>query len=381
MRLAVWSLAVVLLLESSVAADDAPKAEAVVSAAVTKALDYLAGELIADPTYEKDRSRAFYAPIIHAPLGGLALLAGGSTRVAGPHAAELRTVLAYVMKHGGVRKPQMDAINKAVRGNICSLTHNAGFSAMFLAQLLESESKQTKKPAATGLTEPLVSTAKIRKRLRLCCKTLEELQRENGGWQHGSGGANPLGYTHLMAATVTAMNGLAMAQQVGEKVRAATLARGLAYVRKATSGGHVGYAVGNKGSFSAGRNAAVLQLFTRLGLAKDKLMKPIRESLIQNLGKVGTGHGSPTWHLFYVGLALPTLGSKAVQAFDGLYRERLLRGQQEDGSIQAPGPKPGKKDEENKVWGALYTTPVIVLALLAPSQPDLLLYDFDRRVR
>jgi len=72
-------------------AEDRSSAEEPVSAAAGKALDFLAAELKADPTYEKSRPRAFYAPILYAPLGGLAFLAGGSTRVAGPHAAGLRT--------------------------------------------------------------------------------------------------------------------------------------------------------------------------------------------------------------------------------------------------------------------------------------------------
>jgi len=352
-----------------------PLHEIDVLVATTNALDYLSDEVQDDPKLEKTRPRAFYAPIIYAPLSGLAFLSGGSTRSTGRHSAALRTLLAYVMEHGGRRKAAQDAINKAVGGNICSLTHNAGYSAMFLAQLIDSEGRED---AATPLQ---FSHAEIREKLRACCKALEKIQLENGGWQHGSGGANMLGYTHLMAATVTAMNGLAMAKQVGVDESDTAIERGLAYIRKATKDGRVGYAVGNRGSFSAGRNAGVFQLMVRLGLQEDDLVEPMKAMLITNIDKAGTGHGSPVWHLFYVGLAAADIGPDASARFDALYRGFLLRGQADDGSILAPeaaGTKPGT-GEENRVWGTLYTTPLIVLALRAPYRRHLLLYDFAKQ--
>ena len=62
-------------------------------------------------TYEASRPRTYYAPIIYAPLTGLAFAPQGSTCTERRYAEAL----------------------KAVHGNICSLTHNAGFNAMFLA--------------------------------------------------------------------------------------------------------------------------------------------------------------------------------------------------------------------------------------------------------
>ncbi len=355
---------------------DLPLGEIDMLVATTRALDYLADEVLADPNFEKTRPRAFYAPIIYAPLTGLALISGGSTRRTGRHSAALRTVLAYVMQHGGRRKEAQDAINKAVGGNICSLTHNAGYSAMFLAQLVDLE------PTESTDETLRFSRSEIREKLRECCRALEKIQLKNGGWQHGSGGANMLGYTHLMAATVTAMNGLAMARQVGVDESTATIDRGLDYVRKATKKGRVGYAVGNAGSFSAGRNAGVLQFMLRLGLADDDLVEPMKAVLTTRLDKAGTGHGSPVWHLHYVGLAAAELGPEASARFETLYRDALLRGQADDGSILAPdaaGTRPGT-GEENRVWGALYTTPLIVLALRAPYRRHLLIYDFaDQR--
>jgi len=382
-------LAFLSMLSSSFAdglpASEKPAARTDVSTAVTKGLDYLANELANDSGYTKTPQRSFYAPIIYAPLSGLAFLANGSTRVEGRHAGALRHVLAYVMQHGGRRKKNQDAINKAVGANICSLTHNAGFNAMFLAQLIDREFPQPRKKRAGGQKRAKLqfSEAQIRAKLRECCKTLEDLQLKNGGWQHGSGGPNGLGYTHLMAATVTAMNGLAMAKQVGIKVDSSVIDKGLDYIRKASSGGDVGYAVGNRGSFSAGRNAGVLQVLFRLGLQNDKLVKPLMAKLTRNLRMAETGHGSPVWHLFYAGLATAHLSPKARQDFDSLYREKLLRGQQKNGSIRAPekpGTKPGQ-GEENRVWGALYTTPLIVLALQAPYRQDLLLYNFHKNTK
>ena len=353
-----------------------------VSAAVTRALDFLSAELAKDPQYGKTPRRRFYAPIVYAPLSGLAFLGSGSTRVEGPYAESLRHVLAYVMKHGGRRKANQDAVNKAVGANICSLTHNAGYSAMFLAQLIDSEFPARRESRVGGQQRAVrkleFSETQIRAKLRECCKTLEDLQSNNGGWQHGSGGPNGLGYTHLMAATITAMNGLAMARQVGVDVDRTVIDKGLAYIRKASSDGRIGYAVGNRGSFSAGRNAGVLQVLYRLRLQDDKLVEPVLAELIKNLAKAETGHGSPLWHLLYTGLATAHISPEARRDFDSLYRTKLLRGQQRDGSIRAPekpGTKPGQ-GEENRVWGALYTTPSIVLALQASYRQDLLVFDF-----
>ena len=341
-----------------------------VSVAVNRGLDFLAKVSKDDPDYKATRTRAFYAPIIYAPLAGLAFLANGSTRTEGRHAAAIRRTLAFVMKHGGTRKPAQDAINKAVGGNICSLTHNAGFSAMFLAQLLASES-----PSGPELG---VSIEEIRATLAVCSRTLERIAKPNGGWQHGSGGRNMLGYTHLTAATITAMNGLSMARQVGIKVDDAVIKRGLAYLAKATSDGQVGYAVGNRGSFSAGRNAGYLQCLYRNGLGKSKSVAPVLAKLLKNIDKAGTGHGSATWHLFYVALASSRLDADGAKRFFSLYGKRLIGNQQADGSIRAiapPGIAPAKA-EENRVWGALYTTPLITMVLLAPYRQNELLYSF-----
>ncbi len=357
---------------------DLSSGEIDVLVATTRALDYLSDEIVADPTFGKTRPRAYYAPIIYAPLSGLAFLSGGSTRHGGRHATALRAVLAYVMEHGGKRKTAQDAINKAVGGNICSLTHNAGYSAMFLAQLIDSEASNA--PASPAAPPVRFLPSDVRKKLGACCEALAKIQLKNGGWQHGSGGANPLGYTHFMAATVTAMNGLAMARQVGVDAEGAAIERGLGYVRKATHDGRVDYAVGNAGSFSAGRNAAVIQLMIRLGLQDDDLVEPMRSILFAKLEKAGTGHASPIWHLYYVGLAAADSGPEASTAFETLYRALILGLQADDGSIPAPeakGTQPGT-GEENRVWGPLYTTPLLVLALRAPYRRDLLLYDFAK---
>jgi len=74
----------------------------------------------------------------------------------------------------------------------------------------------------------------------------------------------------------------------------------------------------------------------------------------------------------------PTYEASRPRAFYALYRARLLEGQREDGSIHAPDPAGAKPDggEENRVWGPLYTTPLIVLTLQAPAHPRRLLYRF-----
>ncbi|MFV1994843.1 MAG: hypothetical protein ACC661_05350, partial [Verrucomicrobiales bacterium] len=73
-------------------ADQKTKAPPEESAALTQALDYLAEGLTKDPHYEKTPTRRFYAPIIYAPLAGLAFLGNGDTRVEGPHAEAIRRV-------------------------------------------------------------------------------------------------------------------------------------------------------------------------------------------------------------------------------------------------------------------------------------------------
>ncbi len=258
------------------------------------------------------------------------------------------------------------------------------FSAMFLAQLLDSEFRKgarRRRPARRGGRARLrFSEKEIRKKRLQCTNTLEGLALQNGGWQHGSGGRNMLGYTHLTAATITAMNGLLMAKQVEIKVDRAVLKRGFGYLRKATSDGQIGYAVGNRGSFSAGRNAGALQCLFRGGNGEDELVAPVLAKLLANIDKAGTGHGSSIWHLLYISLATANLSPDGRERFISLYQKRLLRNQQADDALRAfdPSGSPPGQGEENRVWGALYTTPLIALALLAPYRQDLLICDFDQ---
>ena len=143
--------------------------------------------------------------VVMTSLAGLAWLAGGSDLEQGPYQEQVERAAAFVAEYGGEASGLPSGMGGEDRASRMSGMDqsNWGWShaAIFLGEL------EARSPAP-----------KIRAALHRCGETLAKQQEPSGGWAHGPGGPNPLGYTELNIVTGLALCGLGMAQRAGWEI-------------------------------------------------------------------------------------------------------------------------------------------------------------------
>ena len=88
---------------------------------------------------------------------------------------------------------------------------------------------------------------------------LQENQETSGGFAHGPGGPNALGYVELNIMAGYVLGGLGLAQQAGCQIETKVVDRLLEYLQASSNGGGVGYSTksGQKGQGNIGSTAGV----------------------------------------------------------------------------------------------------------------------------
>jgi hypothetical protein len=257
--------------------------------------------------------------VVQTALAGLAWLAGGSTQVAGPYkenvAAAARFVIANVGDVGmGSALPG--------RGGANWDQTNWGYAhaAIFLGELHARAPEK-----------------EMRRTLMVCGQALAERQEASGGWAHGPGGPNALGYVELNIVTGLALSGLGLAGQAGYSVPQDVLDRAEAYLQASSSGdGGVGYSSqgGQRGQGNIGRSAGTWLGYETLGLGKSAWGQKMKKWVGRNAGEVFAGHASLMQHFLLAGVAAHALGGKARSAYWDAAETSLTLARAPDGSFQ-----------------------------------------------
>ena len=177
---------------------------------------------------------------------------------------------------------------------------------------------------------------------KLCSKIAAELtgrQGKNGGWCHGAKGPNALGYHEFVAATNMALIGLGAASQIGIEIDAGVFKKGFEYIENSSNkrDGGVGYSPnrGQKGFGAAGRNAGAILAM----IASDQRKSSYRDYssyMMDNLGKVESGHGSAQLHQLLACWTCHCLGDRESEKFWKLFLEPILARQDKEGNFGLP---------------------------------------------
>jgi len=317
---------------------------------VDAALAWLQQRQRKDGGYEETLSGRGGA-VIQACLAGLCYLANEKDPRQGPLAPAIRKAAAFVRENvfatdrfASERKPGEPSWDQSN----WPLAH----AAIFLGEL----------HGRTGDPD-LVKT------LQRIADQLSKNQVQSGGWAHGTGGKNALGYLELNIVTGLALCGLGMARQAGCDVSERVILAARRYIKESSSGGGVGYSAnpGQKGQGNIGRSAAVWLGYRLLGLSRKPDTLRIKSYVERNAGNVMGGHASLMQHILLAGLAAHALGSSAVKKYWQAVESDLVLARAPDGSFQ---PRPwhetlGLGSNTDVSFGEVWTTTAWTLVLSA----------------
>ncbi len=292
--------------------------------------------------------------VVMTSLAGLAWLGAGSDLRQGPHAEAVGKAATFVVE----TLPRIEGIAESSAGGPSWNQSNWGYAhaAIFLGELWHR-----------------TPTDEVTETLLRCGKTLAERQEASGGWAHGPGGKNALGYLELNIVTGLALAGIGLAAQAGYEVPEEVLEKAEVYLERSSSGGGgVGYSAedGKRGQGNIGRSAGAWLGYRCLGRGRKPWGKKMGAYVKRNAGAVLEGHASLMQHYLLAGVAAGAQGGAARKAFWETARRDLVLARSPDGSFQ---PRPwheteGMKSNTDVTFGEVWTT--AAWAVVLASEPE-----------
>ncbi|HEB54506.1 MAG TPA: hypothetical protein ENI87_14740 [bacterium] len=248
-------------------------------------------------------------------LAGLAWVSVGSSLKKGKHKAELNSAVSFVLRNLGTSRSLGDT-----GANWDQTTWGYAHAAIFLGELqLAGGSKKV--------------AGELQEIADILCKR----QEASGGYGHGPGGRNALGYIELNILAAYVLCGLSLAEQNGCEVDAQVVDKLLGYCREsAGEDGGVGYATGpgQKGMGNIGRTAGTWLGARGLGRGGDPFPQRMKAYVQKHIAAITDGHASLQQHILLAGIAAAALGGEVEQAYwDGGLRRDLTLARAPDGSF------------------------------------------------
>jgi hypothetical protein len=291
--------------------------------------------------------------VVQTSLAGLAWLAGGSDLEQGPHKDNVARAVEFVTATVGVRG---GLAGRGEGGPSWDQT-NWGYAhaAIFLGEL-----------------HARTPTDEVRDALVEYGRILAERQEASGGWAHGPGGPNALGYVELNIVSGLALCGIGLAKQAGYDVPSETLTKARDYLVESGGGdGGVAYSTkpGQRGQGNIGRTAGAWLGFVDLGLARAKWTKKMAGYVRSHAGDVFGGHASLMQHFLLAGVAAHAQGGDARKRYWETCSRELTIARAPDGSFQ---PRPWRESlsigsNSDVSFGEVWTT--AAWAIVLGSEP------------
>jgi len=200
-------------------------------------------------------------------LAGLAWLAGGSTPNRGKYASNLKDALRFILRC----TPKSGYVNEtAGRGAGGSGMHGHGYALLFLAELYGM---------CGNLTDESIADDSVKEAVQRAVKCTEKAQDASGGWTYDP---DPRG--HEGSVTITQVEGLRAARNVGIAVSKATVDKGIAYIKKSTApDGTIVYMAGNSGSGTYALTAAGACVYAMFGITDTAEAKRCIKAMLEFL--------------------------------------------------------------------------------------------------
>ncbi len=198
-----------------------------------------------------------FAPVAVTALGALAFMAGGSAPDRGPNGRACSAAIDWLVARTDV-DPRSERVGYVSRsGDALSRMHGHGFATLALAQ-------------ASVMSPHTPRGARVQEALRVAVRCIESSQGVEGGWDYEP----RKGVAHENSITITAVQALRAAKEVGVDVDRAVIARAVDYVsRTQKEDGSFRYALGDP-TTSVALTAAAIATFEMTGTYSGK---PITE--------------------------------------------------------------------------------------------------------
>lgn len=250
-------------------------------------------------------------------VAGFACLSTGSTPKSGPCRDVLNTCVNAVIAGAGRDDNPMGGAGQA---NWNQENWALGIAAAFLSEVYQVYPN----PKYTATIQGYVD--------RIC-----KNQEESGGWGHGPGGPNALGYVELTIVSGWCMLGLGLAERAGAVVPEEVVKKAVDYCISATANGQLGYSEkeGQKGMAHSGRNALMILALLTLSYPEDDpyvasllgWSKGIRKDVIV------VGHPAPAMHVACSAMLFRRLGGEVWENFYKDFRLLFAQIQRPDGAF------------------------------------------------
>ncbi len=296
--------------------------------AVSKGLDYLVRNQHSTGCWYNAGAHGTY-PCVMTSLAGMALMGQGSTPESGKYSKNVRKAMQYLLK---VSEAHKDGLIADDSGNASRTMYGHGFSTLFLAQCYGVEAnKDYEKRLKKALEKAVNLTAKA--------------QSKEGGWLY-----TPTSRGDEGSVTITQLQALRAARNVGIKVPKATIDKAVDYIRKCQNkDGGISYSLRSRGSSRPPISAAGVACFYSAGLydrqaggagAEAKTVERLVNFCKQKIAVQGNGRGA--WgHYYYShyywGQSLYMRGGKDWDNYYPKMRDKLLSLQNIDGSWDGDG--------------------------------------------
>ncbi len=317
----------------------------------TESLAWLAEAQGPDGSFET-KFGAVNGQVVVTSLAGLAFLASGSTPKSGPYAKNIQEAAEFVMKNCG---KEFDFGGRDLGGNWNQTNWAYAYAPVFLGEVYRHEASR-----------------ELKEKLEEMMQTIARNQEASGGWAHGPGGPNALGYQELQIVGNWCLCALGTLKRLGFKVPQATVDKGVAYAISTSGGdGGIGYSdqPGQQGMGDPGRTAGCIWAFSLLGMSKHPFYPKMASYFKREMENIPNGHVSPVMHFTASAFACMHLGAAYWKGFMELFRLEILAARRPDGTFSARPTEESVMMHSNndREMGPVWTTASYALILQLPK--------------
>jgi squalene cyclase len=291
---------------------DPPEITAAARNAIERGTAYLLRTQNQDGSWRTHGATGNY-PVAMTSLAGLALMAGGSTPSAGPHARHVSRALTFILKSS--RRDGL--IAQLEEESHCM--HGHGLAMLFLAECL-------------GVEEDAQRLARIRVVLERAVELTARSQSAAGGWLYTPDSGGDEG-----SVTVTQVQGLRAARNAGVAVPKRVIDNAMRYIENsANEDGGIRYQVSDRGPSRPAVTAAAVACYFNAGLYDHpharRALQFAERTLSPRQAEAARYFGHYYYAQLYMAQVMYLAGEEKWQSYFPLMRDLLVEKQETDGS-------------------------------------------------
>jgi hypothetical protein len=317
---------------------------------ISKALKYLANEQSKDGSWQCKMS-ALNGVVVTTSYCGLAFMANGSTPSKGTFKENVKNAVDFVAKGVIMPSPNFTGRVRGTQGNWNQENWKLAIGACFLCEA------QAASP-----------DSKVKSAIEYAVHKLERNQEPSGGWGHGPGGPNALGYVELEIVSNYAVAAMGMAKDLGVNVDKEKFEKAVKYIEDCTSdGGGTNYSTrpNQNGTMQAGRTGGAIFALAAAEKTNSPKYAAMLKNLDANLDEIPVGHASVAMHFIGGALGCVQNGKNSWAKYVNALFKKMLDASRPDGSFRSivnpvEVKSTGDGDEDN---GPYYNTGIYTLAL------------------